>query len=121
LGPQACGPFATRRCREKVAPLTGGGLEKTKAPHTRGFRECAEEDSNLHPVIPDQALNLVTRVSYASYTSIPSIPSPDLDAMDGMDDLDVATVVATATLFRSGSQQRVINPRWGIARRLEKW
>ena len=32
----------------------------------RGFHVCAEEDSNLHPVIPDQALNLVTRVSYPS-------------------------------------------------------
>ena len=31
----------------------------TKAPHTRGFRECAEEDANLHTVIPDQVLNLV--------------------------------------------------------------
>src|SRR4051794_41263265 len=29
-----------------------------KTPHLRGFLECAEEDSNLHPVIPDQALNL---------------------------------------------------------------
>ena len=29
----------------------------TKTPHSQGFRECAEEDSNLHPLIPDQALN----------------------------------------------------------------
>jgi hypothetical protein len=36
-----------------------------KAPLCRAFR-CAEEDSNLHPVIPDQALNLVTRLSYPS-------------------------------------------------------
>jgi hypothetical protein len=28
--------------------------------------QCAEENSNLHPVIPDQALNPVTRVSYPS-------------------------------------------------------
>ena len=34
------------------APVT------TKAPYYQGFRRCAEEDSNLHPVIPDQALNL---------------------------------------------------------------
>jgi hypothetical protein len=32
-----------------------------------GHRRCAEEDSNLHSVIPDQTLNRVTRVSYASY------------------------------------------------------
>ena len=32
--------------------------ENAKSPAERGFSECAEEDSNLHPVIPDQALNL---------------------------------------------------------------
>jgi hypothetical protein len=31
----------------------------------RGFFECAEEDSNLQPVIPDQALNLVGAVAAA--------------------------------------------------------
>jgi hypothetical protein len=66
----------------------------------RGFHECAEEDSNLHPVIPDQALNLVTRVSVASYASKSTITSTNLDDMD---DLDVATDVATAALVRSGS------------------
>jgi hypothetical protein len=40
-------------------------LATRKAPLCRAFR-CAEEDSNLHPVIPDQALNLVTRLSYPS-------------------------------------------------------
>src|SRR6201991_2544115 len=30
----------------------------TKPRCLRGFVSCAEEDSNLHPVIPDQALNL---------------------------------------------------------------
>jgi hypothetical protein len=30
------------------------------------FASCAEEDSSLHPVIPDRALNLVTRVSDTS-------------------------------------------------------
>jgi hypothetical protein len=68
-----------------------------KAPQMRGFHECAEEDSNLHPVIPDQALNLVTRVSDPSDASRTSIPSTDLDAMDDMDDLDVAADVATST------------------------
>src|SRR5215218_4511284 len=32
--------------------------ENEKAPQMPGFITCAEEDSNLHPVIPDQALNL---------------------------------------------------------------
>jgi hypothetical protein len=36
--------------------------QREKALLGRTFA-CAEEDSNLHPVIPDQALNLVTRVS----------------------------------------------------------
>ena len=30
------------------------------------FRVCAEEDSNLHPVIPDQALNPIHRLPIAS-------------------------------------------------------
>ena len=33
--------------------------ENAKSPAVRGFSECAEEDSNLHPVIPDQALKAV--------------------------------------------------------------
>ena len=37
----------------RVAP------ENAKSPAERGFSECAEEDSNLHPVIPDQALKTV--------------------------------------------------------------
>ena len=41
------------------------GKNARKTPLCRAFR-CAEEDSNLHPVIPDQALNLVTLVSYPS-------------------------------------------------------
>src|SRR5215218_6193338 len=76
----------------------------TKAPRTQGFRECAEEDSNLHPVIPDQALNLVTRVSDPSYASRTCRMSADLDGVDGLDDLDVATDVAT------GSRVRELDP-----------
>ena len=40
-------------------------LTTRKALPCRVFR-CAEEDSNLHPVSLDQALNLVTRVPYPS-------------------------------------------------------
>jgi hypothetical protein len=47
-----------------IAPT--GPPQTTKAPTCGAFAQCAEEDSNLHPVIPDQALNLVTRVSYPS-------------------------------------------------------
>jgi hypothetical protein len=38
----------------------------TKAPPCGAFASCAEEDSNLHPVIPDQALNPVHRLPIAS-------------------------------------------------------
>ena len=61
--PGARPPVDVVRCSRRPA---GGRLLLTrKALLCRAFR-CAEEDSNLHPVIPDQALNLVTRVSYPS-------------------------------------------------------
>jgi hypothetical protein len=44
-----------------VRPLPAGSF-----PPRGAFATCAEEDSNLHPVIPDQALNLVRWVSDAS-------------------------------------------------------
>ena len=40
--------------------------ENAKSPARRGFPECAEEDSNLHPVIPDQALNPIQEVPLVS-------------------------------------------------------
>jgi hypothetical protein len=96
-GPHICGPDIKRRRHEKVARLSAERPETPKAPRARGFRECAEEDSNLHPVIPDQALNLVTRLSDPFDASRTSIPSTDLDGMDAMEDLDVATDVATSS------------------------
>jgi hypothetical protein len=46
-------------------PLTGDPTPRTqKAPPCGAFARCAEEDSNLHPVIPDQALNSGTRASF---------------------------------------------------------
>jgi hypothetical protein len=42
-----------------VGPRVAASAENDERPAERGFRACAEEDSNLHPVIPDQALNLV--------------------------------------------------------------
>ena len=54
----------------RVAAADGGcrgpRRPKREKPCWAGPSGCAEEDSNLHPVIPDQALNLVTRVSYPS-------------------------------------------------------
>jgi hypothetical protein len=79
----------------KVAPLEAERSRTTKAPQCGAF-ECAEEDSNLHPLSVDQALNLVTRVSDTSYASIASRSSGNLDVTDVLDDLDVATDVATA-------------------------
>jgi len=84
-----------RALPEKLTPPRRSDPLTTKARRMQGFRRCAEEDSNLHPVIPDQALNLVTRVSDTSYTSRSSRTSTNLDGMDAMDDLDVATDVAT--------------------------
>jgi hypothetical protein len=85
----------------KKLPRSGDAVRRLskatrKAPLRRAFR-CAEEDSNLHPVIPDQALNLVTRVSYPSNASISSRSSSRVDDMDVTDDLDVATDVAAHT------------------------
>jgi hypothetical protein len=50
----------------RTSPTLDSGvhLRTTTARERGAIEECAEEDSNLHPVIPDQALNLVTRVSY---------------------------------------------------------
>jgi hypothetical protein len=92
---------------EKWPPLSRG-LQNDESPAYAGFRECAEEDSNLHPVIPDQALNLVTRVSDPSYASIASRTSTNLDASDVMDGLDVAAEVATASwlLTTSDTERR---------------
>ena len=52
--PARCQGGLSRECPTNVGEL----LKNTKAPHMRGLPRCAEEDSNLHPVIPDQALNL---------------------------------------------------------------
>jgi hypothetical protein len=55
-------PTATTRSRSWAGPLASPRDPRTtKAPTCRAFARCAEEDSNLHPVIPDQALNLVTQ------------------------------------------------------------
>ena len=89
----------------KVAPLSERLPERRK-PRERGAFECAEEDSNLHPVSLDQALKLVTRVSYPSYASRTSYLSADLDGMDAMDDLDVAADVATAPAFPASACHR---------------
>ena len=43
-----------------LAPADDTAAETPKAPPCGAFVQCAEEDSNLHPVIPDQALNLVS-------------------------------------------------------------
>src|SRR3954452_2268411 len=85
----ASGCHALSHLRAARVPAGAG------TPRCAGDSSCAEEDSNLHPVIPDQALNLVTRVSYPSYASRASDVSRFLNGMDVMDDLDVAADVAT--------------------------
>ena len=54
------GPFQRER------PHLALDAESAKSPAERGFSRCAEEDSNLHPVIPDQALNPIREVSLVS-------------------------------------------------------
>ncbi len=58
----ASGAYAGRGRRGVAArcspPDRSRSPRTRKAPPSGAFRECAEEDSNLHPVIPDQALNL---------------------------------------------------------------
>ena len=61
------GPQLPERVAGEIRPPPfGRALETRKAPASGAFDTCAEEDSNLHPVIPDQALNLARQVSYAS-------------------------------------------------------
>jgi hypothetical protein len=72
----------------------------------RGFR-MRREDSNLHPLSVDQALNPVTRLSDPSYASISSRSSGFLDVLDVMDDLDVATaswLLTTSDAERGGAE-----------------
>jgi hypothetical protein len=57
------GPADPRRLSTRVVRPAGAVIgidpENAKSPAMRGFSKCAEEDSNLHPVIPDQALKTV--------------------------------------------------------------
>src|SRR3954451_20721118 len=70
-------------------------IDRAKAPLCRAF-SCAEEDSNLHPVSLDQALNLAREsVDLSrSCTSVQIIWSRGRYGRS--DDLDVATDVATS-------------------------
>jgi hypothetical protein len=95
---------ASRRLEGRDAATTVSTAlnRRLRAPPARGrngplsrYFLCAEEDSNLHPLSVDQALNLVTQASDTSYASRLSKTSTDLDGMDVMDDLDVAADVAT--------------------------
>src|SRR4051794_7022072 len=46
-----------------VGPLLDGRPLKRRKPRDCGaFVQCAEEDSNLHPVIPDRALKFVCAI-----------------------------------------------------------
>ncbi len=57
-------------CREplprEVAHMAGRRQKRRKPGECGAFTRCAEEDSNLHPLSVDQALNLVTQVSDTS-------------------------------------------------------
>jgi hypothetical protein len=55
-----------QKCCHGPSGSLRSGPHKREKPCRAGPFKCAEEDSNLHPVSLDQALNLVTRVSYPS-------------------------------------------------------
>src|SRR3954469_14318891 len=54
-------PTAIGRCRGKWPTGRRRACRHEKAPRSGASPKCAEEDSNLHPVIPDRALNLARR------------------------------------------------------------
>ena len=60
------GSYPRRCATPSAASPSRTGSGRTKAPPCGAFAQCAEEDSNLHPVIPDQALNPVHRLPIVS-------------------------------------------------------
>jgi hypothetical protein len=90
LGPGGRGGHGPPRHRSRRA------VRSRRSQHCWLYSLCAEEDSNLHPLSVDQALNPVTRVSDGSNASRSSRTSAGMDGMDAMDDLHVAAVVAMA-------------------------
>jgi uncharacterized protein len=56
--PGALGVAPGRPLSRLAPPCKPTGARNKKPLHLLDFLACAEEDSNLHPVIPDQALNL---------------------------------------------------------------
>ena len=107
-GAATAAPPPLASCHENLPHPSARRLRERKSPANAGLSQCAEEDSNLHPVIPDQALNLVTRLSDTSYASRSSRTSGNLDGMDAMDDLDVAADVATRSrrFYGAGGHER---------------
>ncbi len=67
------------------------GARERQTPAERGFLACAEENSNLHPVIPDQALNPILGFAMLPFRSTACVASFAEEPVDGMDGLDVAT------------------------------
>src|SRR4051794_16014556 len=90
-GQPLAAPRPLASCHENLPTLETPSATENGKPRNRAAFTCAEEDSNLHPLSVDQALNLVTRVSDPSDASRTSDASADLDEMDGVDDVDVAT------------------------------
>ena len=74
--------------------------ETRKAPLLRGFLPCAEEDSSLHPVIPDQALNLAEGFPPLATPPLEPNLSGEEDCLDASDEGDVVTNVVTDRLVR---------------------
>jgi len=74
--------------------------ENEKAPQTRGILSCAEEDSNLHPVIPDQAVERSGRCAMRPYGSTASFRSSEMESSDESDGVHVVSGVVNDDVRR---------------------
>src|SRR3954454_3564768 len=74
-GEQGCSPAARDVVTECWPPSERSTAGTAKAPRCGAFVQCAEEDSNLHPVSPDQALNLIRacRMRAVSFYAVDSV------------------------------------------------
>ena len=65
-----------------------------ESPALRGFLSCAREDSNLHLVSPDKALNPIQAVLILPEASKSSKLRGFQDALDALDGLDVVKLLS---------------------------
>jgi hypothetical protein len=90
---EACGAWtAINRSRDRA--VRHSAVETEQKARYAGL-SCADEDSNLHPVIPDQALKPIVGVCALSIGSAASFVSRGLDASNVPDGVEVVIDVVT--------------------------